>query len=95
MAILLAWSRFARRACERKARYAVQVLLKKRRTTTVLAVRFSQLATVPAGLLEYIKIKYPEVAFRMISLLGNYYTNYHRKITSGRSPSRVEKKRPL
>ena len=39
-----------------------------------MAVRFSQMATVPSGLLDYIKLKFPEVGFRMISLLGNYCT---------------------
>lgn len=39
----------------------MEVLTKKPRSTTVLAVRFSQLARVPEGLLNFIKMQYPQV----------------------------------
>uniref|UniRef100_A0A8R1I4N9 Cyclic nucleotide-binding domain-containing protein n=1 Tax=Caenorhabditis japonica TaxID=281687 RepID=A0A8R1I4N9_CAEJA len=38
----------------------MEVLTKKPRSTTVLAVRFSQLARVPEGLLNFIKMQYPQ-----------------------------------
>lgn len=41
----------------------MEVLTKKPRATTVLAVRFSQLARVPEGLLNFIKMQYPQVKF--------------------------------
>jgi lysophospholipid hydrolase len=65
----------------------VELLSKKPRATTVLTVRYSQMATVPSGLLAYIIMKYPDVNHRMMSMLANYYTSYHRKITSGGCPT--------
>uniref|UniRef100_A0A914WFW7 lysophospholipase n=1 Tax=Plectus sambesii TaxID=2011161 RepID=A0A914WFW7_9BILA len=65
----------------------IEVLQKKPRSTTVLAVRYSQLAKVPDGLLNFIKLKYPQVGFRMVQLLGQYYASYHRRLTGGGSPS--------
>ena len=41
--------------------FQMEVLQHKPRATTVLAVRFSQLAKVPEGLLNFIKMKYPQV----------------------------------
>lgn len=38
-----------------------QVLQRVPRATTVLAIRFSQLARLPEGLLNFIKIKFPQV----------------------------------
>ncbi|XP_071037589.1 neuropathy target esterase sws [Parasteatoda tepidariorum] len=49
----------------------VEVLTSTRRSTTVMAVRNSELAKLPDGLLNAIKIKYPEVVTRFIHLLGN------------------------
>lgn len=34
------------------------------RSTTVLAVRLSQLACVPEGLLNYVKMKFPQVRYK-------------------------------
>ncbi|CAD6191793.1 unnamed protein product [Caenorhabditis auriculariae] len=42
---------------------------KKNRASTVLAVRFSQLACIPQGLLNYFKLTHPEVGVRLIQLL--------------------------
>jgi lysophospholipid hydrolase len=39
----------------------IEVLQKKPRQTTVLAVRYSQLARVPEGLLNFVKMQYPQV----------------------------------
>ncbi|XP_054724665.1 neuropathy target esterase sws-like isoform X1 [Uloborus diversus] len=49
----------------------VEVLTLTRRSTTVMAVRNSELAKLPEGLLNAIKIKYPEVVTRFIHLLGH------------------------
>uniref|UniRef100_A0A1I7XT43 Swiss cheese n=1 Tax=Heterorhabditis bacteriophora TaxID=37862 RepID=A0A1I7XT43_HETBA len=57
----------------------MEVLQKKPRSTTVLAVRFSQLARVPEGLLNFIKLQYPQVGFRLVQLLGQYYSSINRR----------------
>ncbi|TKR68373.1 hypothetical protein L596_024363 [Steinernema carpocapsae] len=57
----------------------VEVLQKKPRNTTVLAVRFSQLARVPEGLLNFIKLQFPQVGFRLVQLLGQYYSQSSRR----------------
>ena len=41
-----------------------EVSVHKPRMTTVIAVRDSEIARIPTHVLEYIKIKYPKVAFR-------------------------------
>ncbi|KAL3089517.1 hypothetical protein niasHS_006901 [Heterodera schachtii] len=51
----------------------VDVLQHNPRATTVLAVRFSQLARIPEGLLNFVKMQYPQVGFRLVRLLGQYY----------------------
>ncbi|CAB3402925.1 unnamed protein product [Caenorhabditis bovis] len=58
----------------------MEVLTKKPRNTTVLAVRFSQLARVPEGLLNFIKMQFPQVGFRLVQLLGQYYSQMNRRI---------------
>ncbi|RWR98949.1 Protein Swiss cheese-like protein, partial [Dinothrombium tinctorium] len=49
----------------------VEVLTQTPRATTVLAVRDSEIAKLPSGLLDVIKIKYPVVVTRLIHLLGH------------------------
>uniref|UniRef100_A0A914HBH3 Neuropathy target esterase sws n=1 Tax=Globodera rostochiensis TaxID=31243 RepID=A0A914HBH3_GLORO len=51
----------------------VDVLQHNPRATTVLAVRYSQLARIPEGLLNFVKMQYPQVGFRLVRLLGQYY----------------------
>ncbi|VDN04401.1 unnamed protein product [Thelazia callipaeda] len=53
----------------------IEVLQRVPRSTTVLAIRFSQLARLPEGLLNFVKIKYPQVGFRLVHLLGQYYSS--------------------
>ncbi|XP_006818777.1 patatin-like phospholipase domain-containing protein 7 [Saccoglossus kowalevskii] len=48
----------------------VEVLTQSKRVTTVHAVRDTELAKVPEGLLNTIKRKYPQVVTRLIHLLG-------------------------
>ncbi|KAI1729156.1 patatin-like phospholipase domain-containing protein [Ditylenchus destructor] len=55
------------------------MLQRKPRSTTVLAVRYSQLARVPEGLLNFVKIIFPQVGFRLVRLLGQYYYNDNRR----------------
>lgn len=42
----------------------VEVLQKKPRSTTVMAVRFSQLARVSEGMLNFVKMQFPQVCPR-------------------------------
>ena len=49
----------------------VELLTQNTRSTTVMAVRDSELAKLPGGLLDIIKIKYPVVVTRLIHLLGH------------------------
>ncbi|EYC02786.1 hypothetical protein Y032_0098g3120 [Ancylostoma ceylanicum] len=58
----------------------MELLQKKPRATTVLAVRFSQLARIPEGLLSFIKLQYPQVGFRLVQLLGQYYSSIQRRM---------------
>lgn len=49
----------------------VEVITNNERSSTVMAVRDSELAKLPDGLLDAIKIKYPVVVTRLIHLLGH------------------------
>ncbi|CAG2166134.1 unnamed protein product [Oppiella nova] len=49
----------------------VEVITHTQRSTTIMAVRDSELAKLPDGLVEAIKIKYPVVVTRLIHLLGH------------------------
>ncbi|XP_054162563.1 neuropathy target esterase sws-like [Oppia nitens] len=49
----------------------VEVITQTQRSTTIMAVRDSELAKLPDGLVEAIKIKYPVVVTRLIHLLGH------------------------
>ncbi|XP_055896601.1 uncharacterized protein LOC106056771 isoform X2 [Biomphalaria glabrata] len=48
----------------------VEVLTQNERATTVLAIRDTELAKIPAELLNLIKLRYPQVVARLIHLLG-------------------------
>jgi lysophospholipid hydrolase len=49
----------------------VEMITESPRTTTVMAVRDSELAKLPEGLFNAIKLKYPVVVTQLISLLGH------------------------
>jgi len=49
----------------------VETLTQSPRSTTVMAVRDTELAKLPEGLLNAIKLKYPKVVSRLIKLLGH------------------------
>lgn len=49
----------------------VETLTQNLRSTTIMAVRDTELAKLPEGLLNAIKLKYPMVVSRLINLLGH------------------------
>lgn len=49
----------------------VETLTQNVRSTTVMAVRDTELAKLPEGLLNAIKLKFPMVVSRLINLLGH------------------------
>ncbi|XP_076258844.1 patatin like phospholipase domain containing sws isoform X7 [Rhynchophorus ferrugineus] len=59
----------------------VEMVTQTKRSTTVIAVRDSELAKLPEGLFNVIKIKFPIVVTRLIKLLG------HRILGSWQKPS--------
>ena len=50
--------------------FKVELLTQTERSTTVMAVRDSELAKLPEGLFNIIKLRYPVVMTRLIKLLG-------------------------
>ena len=48
----------------------VETLLNTTRKTTVIAVRDSEVAKIPSGLIDAIKMRYPVVLLRLLKLLG-------------------------
>lgn len=67
----------------------VEMITESPRTTTVMAVRDSELAKLPEGLFNAIKLKYPVVVTQLISLLG------HRLLGSMRSTATLKSNMPL
>ncbi|XP_015840327.1 neuropathy target esterase sws isoform X2 [Tribolium castaneum] len=59
----------------------VEMVTHTKRSTTVIAVRDSELAKLPEGLFNAIKLKYPIVVTRLINLLG------HRILGSWKKPT--------
>ncbi|XP_044761139.1 neuropathy target esterase sws isoform X1 [Coccinella septempunctata] len=59
----------------------VEMVTHTRRSTTVMAVRDTELAKLPEGLFNAIKLRYPIVVTRLINLLG------HRILGSWKTPS--------
>lgn len=49
----------------------VEMVTQTPRSTTVMAVRDSELAKLPEGLFNVIKLRYPIVVTRLINLLGH------------------------
>ena len=48
----------------------VETLMRTPRSTTVLAVRDTEVAKLPAGLIDFIKMRFPKVLMTLIRLLG-------------------------
>ncbi|CAH1994196.1 unnamed protein product [Acanthoscelides obtectus] len=66
----------------------VEMVTQTKRSTTVIAVRDSELAKLPEGLFNVIKLRYPIVVTRLITLLGHRILGTYKKGTlSASSPS--------
>ena len=48
----------------------VETLTGARRSTTLLAVRDTEIAKIPSGLINSIKLRFPKVVSKLITLLG-------------------------
>lgn len=64
----------------------VELLTQTERSTTVMAVRDSELAKLPTGLLDVIKIKYPIVVTKLIHLLGHRILGTIQKVNQSLTP---------
>uniref|UniRef100_A0A0N4ZFK1 Neuropathy target esterase sws n=1 Tax=Parastrongyloides trichosuri TaxID=131310 RepID=A0A0N4ZFK1_PARTI len=64
----------------------VELVQKRPRQSTVLAIRYSQISEVTNNLLNYIKLQFPQVGFRLIKLLGNYFDSSNSQNTLLNSP---------
>lgn len=51
--------------------FQVEMVTQTKRSTTVMAVRDSELAKLPEGLFNAIKLRFPVVVTRLINLLGH------------------------
>jgi lysophospholipid hydrolase len=67
----------------------VEMITESQRTTSCIAVRDSELAKLPEGLFNAIKLKYPLVVTQLISLLG------HRLLGSMRNATAISNKAPI
>jgi len=54
----------------------VELLTMKPRATTVISIRYTELAKVPEGLLNLIKFKYPQVVFTVLSTINFHLEKY-------------------
>ncbi|CAG9818201.1 unnamed protein product [Phaedon cochleariae] len=68
----------------------VEMVTQTKRSTTVIAVRDSELAKLPEGLFNAIKLRYPIVVTRLINLLGHRILGTWKKATISPSSSAVE-----
>lgn len=61
----------------------IETLTGTQRSTTLLAVRDTEVAKLPAGLINCIKLRFPVVVSRLMSLLGNlnFFSSRHFKIS--------------
>ncbi|XP_030755536.1 neuropathy target esterase sws isoform X3 [Sitophilus oryzae] len=71
----------------------VEMVTQTKRSTTVIAVRDSELAKLPEGLFNVIKLKFPIVVTRLINLLGHRILGSWQKST-GRSRGSAVDSRP-
>lgn len=65
----------------------VEVMTKSCRATTVHAIRDTELACLPVGLLNAIKVKKPQVVSRLIQLLGERILGSYNRLSSSNIPS--------
>jgi len=70
----------------------VEVLTESSRVSDVLAVRDTELAKIPDGLLNTIKMQYPQVVTRLIHLLGDRMMgNFKKSLLPKMSDSQLER----
>eukprot|EP00112_Aurelia_sp_Birch-Aquarium-sp1_P004396 Seg1497.1 transcript_id=Seg1497.1/GoldUCD/mRNA.D3Y31 product="Patatin-like phospholipase domain-containing protein 7" protein_id=Seg1497.1/GoldUCD/D3Y31 len=73
----------------------VEVLTESSRVSDVLAVRDTELAKIPDGLLNTIKLQYPQVVTRLIHLLGDRMLgNFKKSVLPKISDSKLERISP-
>ncbi|GBP78513.1 Neuropathy target esterase sws [Eumeta japonica] len=72
----------------------VEMVTQTRRSTTVMAVRDSELAKLPEGLFNAIKLRFPVVVTRLINLLGHRILGSWQKPTSGLAGAAALESRP-
>ncbi|KAL7028237.1 hypothetical protein ACKWTF_005772 [Chironomus riparius] len=65
----------------------VEMITESQRSTSVMAVRDSELAKLPEGLFNAIKLKYPVVVTQLISLLGHRLLGSMRNATISSKPN--------
>ncbi|KAI6653531.1 Neuropathy target esterase [Oopsacas minuta] len=58
----------------------VEVMTKSPYATTVYAIRDTHLVSLPTGLLNWIKVKAPQVVYRLIQLLGEKVLGSYKKV---------------
>ncbi|XP_045509489.1 neuropathy target esterase sws isoform X1 [Colias croceus] len=68
----------------------VEMVTQTRRSTTVMAVRDSELAKLPEGLFNAIKLRFPVVVTRLINLLGHRILGSWQKPTAGLGATAIE-----
>ncbi|CAK1599380.1 unnamed protein product [Parnassius mnemosyne] len=69
----------------------VEMVTQTRRSTTVMAVRDSELAKLPEGLFNAIKLRFPVVVTRLINLLGHRILgSWQKPGAGGRGPTALE-----
>ncbi|CAG5035345.1 unnamed protein product [Parnassius apollo] len=69
----------------------VEMVTQTRRSTTVMAVRDSELAKLPEGLFNAIKLRFPVVVTRLINLLGHRILgSWQKPGAAGRGPTTLE-----
>ncbi|CAB3221639.1 unnamed protein product [Arctia plantaginis] len=72
----------------------VEMVTQTRRSTTVMAVRDSELAKLPEGLFNAIKLRFPVVVTRLINLLGHRILGSWQKPASGLGGAATIEPRP-
>ncbi|XP_072935292.1 neuropathy target esterase sws [Epargyreus clarus] len=72
----------------------VEMVTQTRRSTTVMAVRDSELAKLPEGLFNAIKLRFPVVVTRLINLLGHRILGSWQKPTRGLGGAAAFESRP-
>ena len=60
----------------------VELLTERERKTSVHAVRDTELAVIPVGLLDFIKAKYPGTVAKLIQILSQKMMTQHEDLNS-------------